>query len=427
MKNYILMAFSVALASGCTSTKLVSLNSKPAGAKVSVTANQKGPRDFNIGVTPMEYSFLFGSSSDYGPTLYNVEFSLPGYESKTVPVKRDDFLKSISVDLEKEVVKEIPRYVLVVSADKGYTLETRSVRAWVEDIEREGMAASSVVRLGERQSLLGLSMSYDGQTIYFSLAEPIQDAQGKEKVMANIRSIRTAGGGITQVTSGQWLDANPVCSADGKYLVFNSNRIQFDKPDLFRIATEKTGGIGVIRQTVEGANYQPSLGSNGLMTFTFLPRYKGNMEGTKQVWSMGGDNEYPTQLRVGTMSSVSPNGTEIAYIGDDGQLWVMPTTGQNPVQLTAEAINKEGKKNPSWSPDGKCLVFVSDVGKDNRDVANNDIWIIGRDGSGLRQLTTNGSDDDNPIVSPDGKHIYFVSNRGFKEGIWRIPFPSSQK
>ncbi len=29
-------------------------------------------------------------------------------------------------------------------------------------------------------------------------------------------------------------------------------------------------------------------------------------------------------------------------------------------------------------------------------------------------------------VSPDQKHIYFVSNRGFKEGIWRIPFPVSE-
>ena len=245
--------------------------------------------------------------------------------------------------------------------------------------------------------------------------------------MANIRSVRAVGGGITQVTSGQWLDANPSTSPDGRFLVFNSNRITSDKPDLFRISTEKTGGIAVLRQTADGANYQPSVSKNGFLAFTFMPRYRGGAQGTRQIWSLGGDNEYPTQLRAGTMPAASPNGDMIAYIGDDQQLWVMPSSGQNPVQLTSEAINKQGKQNPSWSPDGKYIVFASDVGRDSQDVPNYDIWIIASDGTGLRQLTTNGSEDNFPLVSPDGRHIYFVSNRGFKEGIWRIPFPTTQR
>jgi len=412
---------------GCTSTKTITLNSRPDAAVVKVTANQRGPRDFVVGQTPVMYPFSFGISSAYGPTMYNVEFSKSGFETQTITVKSDETRDMLEVTLDKEVVKEIPRYVLVVSAEKGYTLETRQVRAWIEDIEREGMAASSVVRLGERQYALGLALSPDGQTLFFSLAEAIQDAKGQNKVMANLRSICATGGGITQVTSGQWLDANPACSPDGKYLVFNSNRIKFDKPDLFRISTEKTGGIAVIRHAAEGANHQPSVSAGGIISFTFLPRYPGGLDGTSQIWTIGGANEYPTQLRAGTMSSVSPDGAQIAFIGDDSQLWVMPVSGQNPVQLTSEALNKEGKRNPSWSADGKHILFASDVGKDSRDVANYDIWIIGADGTGLRQLTTNGSIDDYPIASPDGKYIYFVSNRGFKDGIWRIPFPQPQK
>lgn len=427
-KRWSILALTAAVClTGCTSTKLISLNSKPDAATVKVTANQKGPREFTVGETPISYPFLFGVGPQYGPTMYNVEFSRSGFETKTITIRSDETRSLLEVFLDKEVVKKIPRYVLVVSADKGYTLETQQVRAWVEDIEREGMAASSVVRLGGRQSALGLALSPDGQTLYFSLAEEIRDARGQKKVMANLRSVQTTGGGITQVTSGQWLDANPTCSADGKHLVFNSNRIQSDKPDLFRIWTEKTGGIAVIRQTAGGANYQPSLSGSGLLSFTFLPRYRGGIDGTRQIWSIGGANEYPTQLRAGTMSAASPDGEDIAFIGDDNQLWVMPVSGQNPIQLTSEAKNKEGKKNPSWSADGKFILFASDVGKDSQNVANYDIWIITADGTGLRQLTTNGSEDDYPLASPDGKHIYFVSNRGFKEGIWRIPFPQSQK
>jgi tricorn protease-like protein len=417
------------LVAGCASTRQVSimLDSVPDRAAVKVSADQKGPRDFTIGETPVKYTFLLAESPEYGPTMYNIDFSRTGYETKTITIKSDEQRSAIRTTLDREVVKEVPRYVLVVSAEKGYTLETRNVRAWVEDIEREGMAASNVVRLAEQQSVLGLTMSPDGHNLYFSLAEPIQDEKGKGKVMANIRSVRDIGGGITQVTSGQWLDTNPSCSLDGKHLFFSSNRIHFDKPDLFRINTEKTGGIGVIRQTTEGANYHPSIASNGLVTFTFLPKYRGGMEGKRQIWTVGGENEFPTQLREGHMPAASPDGKYIAFIGDDRQLWVMPANGQNPVQLTAEAINKDGKKNPTWSPDGQFIVFASDVGKDNRDVANYDIWIIKMDGTGLRQLTTNGSEDDYPVVSPSRKHIYFVSNRGFKEGIWRIPFPISTK
>lgn len=420
------IAGSVAL-SGCTSTRMLAINSTPQGAEVRVTADRIGPRDFLIGNTPVTHGFLFGLSSQDGPLMYNLEFRKPGYEPKTITVNKDDPRTSFAVTLDKEVVKEVPKYVAVVSEERGYTLERRTVRAWVEDIEREGMAASSIVRLGDNQSIIGMTLSPVGNILYFSLAEPIKDEKGQEKVMANLRSINTGGGGITQVTSGQWLDTNPAVSLDGQYLVFNSNRIQTDKPDLFRISTEKTAGIAVIRQTAEGANYRPTVAKNATIAFTYKPKYLGRLSGTEQVWTLGGESQYPTQLKTGSMPSISPDGMEIAFIGDDKQLWNMPVNAQNPIQLTNDAINKEGKKNPAWSPDGRFIVFASDVGKDGKDVANYDVWIIPKSGGTPRQLTTNGSEDDFPVVSPDQKHIYFVSNRGFKEGIWRIPFPKTKE
>ncbi len=410
---------------GCTSTRTLTINSTPQGAKVSATADRLGPRDFLIGETPTTHDFLFGLSSDYGPLMYSLEFKKAGFEPRIITVKKDDPRTSIEVTLDKEVVKEIPRFVTVISDERGYALERRTVRAWVEDIEREGMAASSIVRLGANQSIIGMTLSPYGNTLYFSLAEAIKDEKGHEKLVANLRSVNTGGSGITQVTSGQWLDTNPAVTFDGQYLVFNSNRIQGDKPDLFRIAAEKTAGIAVIRQTAEGANYQPTVAKNDTIAYTHKPKY-GRLSGTEQVWTLGGESQYPTQLRTGTMPAVSPDGTQIAFIGDDKQLWKMPVNGQNPVQLTNDPINKEGRKNPAWAPDGKSIVFASDVGKDNKNVANYDIWIIAAGGGVPRQLTTNGSEDDFPLVSSDQKHVYFVSNRGFQEGIWRIPFPKTK-
>lgn len=420
--RYLLFGLSLCLISGCSTQRNISISTTPKGAEVSITADRNGPTNFKIGETPLLHSFAFNPS---GPTMYNVNFSMSGYEPKTISIRKEDQQSDLNIVLDKQVVKEIPKLVVVVSEEKGYVLEKKNVRAWVEDIEREGMAASSIVRLSENQSVIGMDLAPDGKTLYFSLAESLKDENEKIKDIANLRAVLTTGGGIIQVTNGQWLDHTPTCSKDGLYLIFSSNRIQNDKPDLFRISTERTGGIAVIRQTSEGANFEPSVSKGGIVSFTYLPKYQGRLSGVKQIWTLGGENIYPTQLKVGSMSSLSPDGTQLAYIGEDGQLWKMPTSGQNPVQLTSETINKDGKKHPRWSTDGNSIVFASDVGKDNKDVANYDIWIIPSDGGVSRQLTTNGSEDDYPVVSPDQKYIYFISNRGFKEGIWRIPFPEA--
>ena len=48
---------------------------------------------------------------------------------------------------------------------------------------------------------------------------------------------------------------------------------------------------------------------------------------------------------------------------------------------------------PSWSPDGSHIVFSSDRG------GNTDLYVIGADGRGLRQLTVHDSIDSHPTWS----------------------------
>ncbi|MFN8389648.1 MAG: hypothetical protein U0136_05105 [Bdellovibrionota bacterium] len=61
---------------------------------------------------------------------------------------------------------------------------------------------------------------------------------------------------------------------------------------------------------------------------------------------------------------------------------------------------------PSWSPDGKKLVFHSDMTGDN------EIYIVNYDGTDLMQLTNSKGSDENASFSPDGKTIIFQSARG---------------
>ena len=65
-----------------------------------------------------------------------------------------------------------------------------------------------------------------------------------------------------------------------------------------------------------------------------------------------------------------------------------------------------GVETPSWSPDGQQLVFVGFDG------GLSDLFVINRDGSGLRRLTHDKYADLLPAWSPDGKTIAFTTDRG---------------
>jgi Tol biopolymer transport system component len=61
--------------------------------------------------------------------------------------------------------------------------------------------------------------------------------------------------------------------------------------------------------------------------------------------------------------------------------------------------------SPRFSPDGSTIVFSSD-----RD-GNNEIYVIGVDGTGLSRLTSSPGKDLDPSFSPDGSNIVFDSDR----------------
>ncbi len=67
----------------------------------------------------------------------------------------------------------------------------------------------------------------------------------------------------------------------------------------------------------------------------------------------------------------------------------------------------------AYAPDGKVF-FSSPMS------GNDEIWSIGRDGSGLRQLTNDAADDGLPTLSPKGDTVFFSSNRRGSSQVWRM-------
>jgi Tol biopolymer transport system component len=91
------------------------------------------------------------------------------------------------------------------------------------------------------------------------------------------------------------------------------------------------------------------------------------------------------------------------------ELYVMDRDGRNNRQLTTLSAASFA---PSWHPDGRRIVFASNV-KDPKQ-RDFDVFLINLDGSGLEQVTFNETFDGFPMFSPDGRHLVFASNRNAK-------------
>ncbi len=104
-----------------------------------------------------------------------------------------------------------------------------------------------------------------------------------------------------------------------------------------------------------------------------------------------------------------------------GSLWTLEYEGGSARNLTAIFSSDEWAAiNPSWSPDGRHVVFATVAKSPARagvlDEAD-DLWSIRADGSHATRLTTAPAADWMPTWASDGR-IYFVSNRSGTNRIW---------
>ncbi len=76
--------------------------------------------------------------------------------------------------------------------------------------------------------------------------------------------------------------------------------------------------------------------------------------------------------------------------------------------------------DPQPSPDGTRVLFTLRTTDLDANSGRNDLWLVGADGSGLRQITTHKSGDVNGRWAADGRSIYFLSTRSGSSQVFNL-------
>ena len=125
---------------------------------------------------------------------------------------------------------------------------------------------------------------------------------------------------------------------------------------------------------------------------------------------------------------ISPDGQRVAYVVTEidarkhayrSALWETPTDGGEARRLTAEPTNAT---DPSWSPDGRWLAFVSEREGEVSQKASAEqkklgkgkpqIWLLPTSSGEARQLTFLPHGASSPVWSPDGQWLAFSAPVG---------------
>lgn len=112
---------------------------------------------------------------------------------------------------------------------------------------------------------------------------------------------------------------------------------------------------------------------------------------------------------AGTAHAAFPGGNgNVVYTLRDDNTGLRQLVLVNPVSLASAPFVPDtgfATYEARWSPDGRRVIML----RQNQSSSDYDIWVANADGSGLRQVTSGGSET-NPSWSPDGHHIVYVGS-----------------
>lgn len=251
------------------------------------------------------------------------------------------------------------------------------------------------------------AFSPDGRYVAYVVSHVEIDEKNekeKEKEHAAIWLHDLETGKSTQLTSGSASDHSPRWSPDGQSIAFLSNR--HEKMQIFIIPIHG-GEARQVTKFVQGVGGAPSWSPDGKhLAFTACPIT---------------EPRDPTKPYRVTRFAYRFN--EMEYIDDVAQsIYVISAEGGEARRITEDAFMNS---NPTWSPDGKELLYLASMQPDIHDSFFARPRIVNLLDNSVRDLILHWGYAYSASWMPDGEHITFIglpSNAvsGSKADLWVV-------
>jgi Tol biopolymer transport system component/DNA-binding winged helix-turn-helix (wHTH) protein len=351
-------------------------------------------------------------------------------------------------------------YLAYVAQDKG------AYSIWVRPIASEG--AGLKVLSGIPVPLRGLIYSQNEEYLYYIVGGPAQEPNVLYRInslggtpqrllegimtrvrfdpsgqrMVYMRSQKTAQAGWLELVVARidGTEAHPIAKNDWpRVSEFYGPHWPLNDRIVFGQGVRKPGGYDwyVVDIPANGGKETRIFGpqSNAIDEIQTLNRSEllalatDPQSGTLQVWIFnrnGKARRVTNDTNRYTLLSVAQNSHRIlaTRFETEDSLWVADASQAPSESLIMQhaqelILPRVSFDDPAWTPDGNIVYCSQSPGN------KADLWWVRSDGTGQRQLTSNGSANVNERASPDGKYLVFTSFRNGTSRIWRLDIDGS--
>ncbi len=288
------------------------------------------------------------------------------------------------------------------------------------------------VRLGLAATLIGVVLASNPARAQSSTPAATADAAqggfvfGGKFAGVQIYRANSDGSHSKALTTGDQSDF-PVWSSDGTQIAYTAFNLTTSMAQIIVMDADGTNPHPLTDAALNA--FSGAWSSDGKQfVFYVLPPKATSLNGGS-LYVMAADGSHPTKILddggtvLNWFPSWTPDGKRIIFSSDRGggkvyQIYTINPDGTDIQALTDDKTDTGTATDrvlPLVSPDGKQIVFLA--GKLNFQVAEGgkyDVYVMNADGSNVRQLTTVNNVVLGLAWSPDGKQIAYLAGSGQK-------------